>query len=571
MKKSISIYVVLLLLLVATFSPPAVGQSSRLPAERPYEPVVLRGGVLSAFFTYPVDEVFLYAYDSATQSWRMMPFQIDERIRAADPNNEENLRHTYFLPDDGLIDDDDELVFMVRDMGDQAPEKGWIDNPESKAYQRLELRGYDPDDASLDAYAYLFRSATIIEPVPTPYEFSYDLDADQVESKYYMVGLDKVVGLVEDIKIKPPFGSGTDIFDRQKLRATADLSISGFEIPFTAQQELLLKLVSVSKDSNHVMAKPVVRYIREARQTFRLGPKQLENAMTFYVNAKFYPFNGRVIGGSALDTESLKRAMPGSEDLWINFTHLRQSWDLNANAAGMLFYNKRNAGVVIDGKPDAVDYKIDRPVREWNLVTGAQGALFTMTSLPDTVAKSISLYFYDNKAGGTGDPDSLYYYDTGDGASYGDFGLSMWGAKSLELSFEMYFLPNSVNTSAQAEKIAHAVEKPVWINYRATGVAGRPADFFPESFTLAQNHPNPFNQETRIAFSLPRAEGILLQIFDAQGRLVRKLADGTYAAGEHRVNWDGRDESGAALASGIYFYQLSGENRAARHKLLLLR
>jgi len=565
-------------LLLAVFS--LAGGQPRLVVERPYEPVVLHGSVLSAFYAdstdrAPVDDLFLYAYDRATESWRMMPFQIDERILAPDPYNPEVKRHTYYLKDDGLLDEDDELSFMVRDMGDQAPEKSWISNPESRQWQRLELRAMDPDSTAIDAYAYLFRSPTVSEPIPAPYEFAYFKDENRIESKYYAVTLDPQVGLVQDIKIKPPFGSGVDIFDRQKIRATATLIVADTEIPLKSQSEMLIKLVSVAGDSNGVMAKPVVRVIRESRQTFKLGVNEIERQMTFYVTAKFYPFNGRVIGGSKLDSASLNKAMPGSENLSISFKHLRQSWDLNENAKGMLYYSRYNDGIPIDGAPDAaVDLQIDRPVSEWSLVSGAQGALFSLFSLPDSTISprtSFSLYYFDNSTGGTGDPADLKYFDTGDKVSYGDFGVSMWSPTSLDLKFEMYFLPNSVNSKSQAVQIAHAMEKPVWVNPRATAVERAPGASLPHEFHLGQNYPNPFNQETRFTFSLDKPERIHLKIFNARGELVKNLAEGRYAEGVHALSWDGRDEAGQVLPTGLYFYQLRGESRSRQAKLLILR
>ena len=53
--------------------------------QRKYEPVVLAGGGLSHFYDVPVDEIFLYAYSDSSQSYEMMPFQIDERVRTFDP------------------------------------------------------------------------------------------------------------------------------------------------------------------------------------------------------------------------------------------------------------------------------------------------------------------------------------------------------------------------------------------------------------------------------------------------------------------------------------------------------
>jgi PKD repeat protein len=78
----------------------------------------------------------------------------------------------------------------------------------------------------------------------------------------------------------------------------------------------------------------------------------------------------------------------------------------------------------------------------------------------------------------------------------------------------------------------------------------------PRAFVLEQNYPNPFNPETMIRYSLPFAGKISLMIYDVRGRLIKMLAAGGKAAGEHFVQWNGRDNNGQPVASGVYFYRL---------------
>ncbi len=89
---------------------------------------------------------------------------------------------------------------------------------------------------------------------------------------------------------------------------------------------------------------------------------------------------------------------------------------------------------------------------------------------------------------------------------------------------------------------------------------------------LGQNHPNPFSPGTTINFSLKRAERIELEIFDGQGRLVRRLLAGeSMLAGPHEIAWDGRDSTGTALASGIYLCTLRTAEETLTRKMLMLR
>ncbi|MBA4378767.1 MAG: hypothetical protein C0395_09000 [Gemmatimonas sp.] len=93
----------------------------------------------------------------------------------------------------------------------------------------------------------------------------------------------------------------------------------------------------------------------------------------------------------------------------------------------------------------------------------------------------------------------------------------------------------------------------------------------PRALSLAQNSPNPFNPQTTIVFALDRAAGVRLGVYDLQGRLVRTLAERVYAPGEHSVVWDGRDESGAEMPSGLYLYRLEDGRRTQTRKMVLVR
>lgn len=105
----------------------------------------------------------------------------------------------------------------------------------------------------------------------------------------------------------------------------------------------------------------------------------------------------------------------------------------------------------------------------------------------------------------------------------------------------------------------------------ATSVANEPAVNAPREFVLAQNYPNPFNPTTVIRFMLPQAGHATLAVYDILGHRVRTLVDGLQPAGERNVTWDGRDDRGAAVASGIYFYRLASAGQTQTRKLTLMR
>jgi len=97
----------------------------------------------------------------------------------------------------------------------------------------------------------------------------------------------------------------------------------------------------------------------------------------------------------------------------------------------------------------------------------------------------------------------------------------------------------------------------------------------PESFALFQNNPNPFNMTTNIIYDIPATgEGavqVKLQIFNTQGQLVRTLENGQRSAGRYTVQWDGTDDFGRTVSSGVYFYKLIAGDVVLNKKLAVMK
>lgn len=91
----------------------------------------------------------------------------------------------------------------------------------------------------------------------------------------------------------------------------------------------------------------------------------------------------------------------------------------------------------------------------------------------------------------------------------------------------------------------------------------------PRAFELYPNHPNPFNPETLIRFSLPKAGQAKLTIYNITGQIVRTLVNDNLGAGLHSFRWDGRNNNGEVSPSGIYIYEVvsNGQRQAKRMTL----
>jgi len=101
-----------------------------------------------------------------------------------------------------------------------------------------------------------------------------------------------------------------------------------------------------------------------------------------------------------------------------------------------------------------------------------------------------------------------------------------------------------------------AVNKVINITESGTTAVDENTSAAPMTFALAQNHPNPFNPSTAIKYELPQQVEVKLEIFDMIGRHVRTLVNQAQPAGRYAITWDGRNELGQQIASGVYIYQL---------------
>lgn len=93
----------------------------------------------------------------------------------------------------------------------------------------------------------------------------------------------------------------------------------------------------------------------------------------------------------------------------------------------------------------------------------------------------------------------------------------------------------------------------------------------PEHLELAQNRPNPFNPSTAMEFSVPSAGPVSLVIYNMLGQKVRTLVDAVRPAGVYALEWDGRDDEGRYMPSGVYLYRLTSEAGTEARRMTLLR
>lgn len=427
--------------------------------ERNLEPVVVSGASLPDFSGAPISQLFLYAYREG--AWQQIPFQFDERGIA---NNDTS----FFIEDDGLLDDNDELVFMARDAGDRTEAFNWIDNEDSFNSIRYEIAVSDPLAQDGKAWAYLYRSSTLIlDPNLTDYIDYFESNTgnagqDTVRSVFYEIA-HSTNGFPKDLIITTEGGgNGEDLLDILKFRSQA---VFGLSVSITENS------ISVdAEEGDAVLFKDgMVRVIRSVDATVKIS---LGLIFTFnFVTPPFFYYPNSV---------EINIEVPDVSDVGATINTGRMSFDLNANAAGMKFVGANNPepGFTVDGQPDNPNKEIDSvlPDNNWMYISGSQGTIVHLFPLAKSVGGSRQLYYKDDSA-----TDSQ---DTGDQKSYGDTGNDISGGITPPATFRYtgYFLSSDQPSSIGAQ-IAQFERSPF-------GMSATPQNFIVDavaltSFTLA--------------------------------------------------------------------------------------
>lgn len=132
------------------------------------------------------------------------------------------------------------------------------------------------------------------------------------------------------------------------------------------------------------------------------------------------------------------------------------------------------------------------------------------------------------------------------------------------IGFPLYFIDEDIAT-----QILHAALAEFSITTDVTPGPGGPP--IPAVFALHQNYPNPFNPTTVVAYTVARRCHVTIRIFNILGQEVRTLVDTPQEAGQYRVTWNGTDQAGKAVASGVYLYRIVAGDFAASRKMVLLK
>jgi hypothetical protein len=373
--------------------------------DRSEDPIVVIGSMFPAFSGVPLNELVVYAYRSG--DWQAVPFQIDEV----------SITGTYVISDGGLLDANDELVFMAGDAGDQVSAAIWPADPQARLNSRYAITVSDPLSASQQAWVYLYRSTTLTHSNAVYVNWTQGLQTATALSYTAAFSPTRFLGLA-DLRIN---GSSTDILDRQKVRVEL---LGGF-IKFNEEW--------LASQGPATLTLPITGPIRAATN---------EGAL----RAAFY--RSRIDFDVKFDLTSLGAIQPD---------FIRTSFDwISPTISGIHTYYDSNtpAGVAIDGAPDTIS---TTPRLDWFQVNGGAagpGGLAMTFPQVDPRGGTVLNYYKDNGA--------IDASDTGDQRSYGDSGLRINGpyASPAIISFTLttYILPPGSSANVGVGYFARAVQ-----------------------------------------------------------------------------------------------------------------
>jgi hypothetical protein len=203
---------------------------------------------------------------------------------------------------------------------------------------------------------------------------------------------------------------------------------------------------------------------------------------------------------------------------------------------------------------------------EWSRVQTS----YADTTLLVPYLQTFQLILYDQDVYPTasGDGEVLFQYhtianaDTANGATVGIENLNQ--TDGVEYSFFMMY-PDHAAPLISDRAVKFTTDPPD--SYPSTGVEEAVA----LGVKILGNRPNPFNPVTSIAFSMPMTAEAELAVFDIAGRRVATLVDTEVEVGRHEVVWDGTNDAGEPVASGVYFSRLTALGEETSAKMVLLK
>lgn len=393
--KKLLTLIIALLFFTAIFSFLLITPISASGVESRVEPIIVFGNDIPSFLGKSVDEIWIYAYIG--NNWEQIPFQIDER-------NDANGSY-FFNSGDGFLDANDEIVFMPKDCGIQAPAASRVPNTDP---QRYRIWAQDPLDFS-DTFAYIYSSDQISKTFTDDYVDFYQ-SSNKIEASSYSIGFNETnIGVIDEIRVNiTGGGDNIDFLDRFKYRFQKTVEIT----PDQYHEDDFTHQIAGTKDGP-------IRVIQE------IIKEKGTSDFTFNVNETYFAYGSYLFMEQEMSTNT-------STD-WVQIT-----LDFLSTATPMTFYDSNSNELTIDGSPESPGVTA---TPSWLEVTGSHGTLVAVGNFSDLSGTS-TLYYSDDSSS----MDSPEF----DFGEHGNLGLSATNPpQTSTIDFSYYFLASNQQNIGQ--------------------------------------------------------------------------------------------------------------------------
>jgi hypothetical protein len=324
------------------------------------------------------------------------------------------------------------------------------------------------------------------------------------------------------------------------------------------------------------------------------------------INFTLYPIPPVVLGqisGSVADSTTgaaVPARMMAFRDIWSQpdtlKMHVVGAYFTDADSTGAYTFenlppgNYKILAIPLGGYAPSF-YSVSGPTVRWKDATAVQvngntvsGVNILVMPLPDSVSGYASISgTVKNSSSHAGVSGAIVYAADGNGnilgygvtdamGSYTIVGLAP-GSYNLFADVVGYSSSGSSSSSPSYDASGNPISSTSNLLVSPESPAGVVVNktIQPTSYSLEQNYPNPFNPTTQIAFNIAQTERVNISIFNILGQKVATIINAGMSAGAHVVMWNGRNEHGELLPSGVYFYRLSTPTFSAVKKMILLK
>lgn len=223
----------------------------------------------------------------------------------------------------------------------------------------------------------------------------------------------------------------------------------------------------------------------------------------------------------------------------------------------------RKPGSTTD-EPDSFDVFVQIPINSTNSTPAARYRINHFNGTTDTIISQFNRTLNNGKI-----PLGRYTFLRGGRDSHGSG--TVYGSVYLlndTAIVSAFYQDSLVNTARQD---SHLVRADALILEQAGLVGIFEPDFIPLEFSLSQNYPNPFNPVTQIRYTLPQLANVSLKIYDILGREVKTLVNREQTPGAYRIEWNGTNNYGAQVSSGMYIYRVVAGKFVQTKKMMFLK